>query len=474
MRCSSTTAKCAVLSLLLTLLLIYRQTTSLPPVYLLDGRPGGAAAAYLAADIGESAVRLARAVGVTKLANAACQNGHALPQLLRRVSSSRAQQWAAARAYFWRQRPHVLRAAAEFELHPYWPRATNGTASFEALVGERAAAMAAALAADGRDDFVVEKDKCLMYAYLRRHCLPLAPVLRTWRGSPAEVRAALLGMAADGGVAWPLYLKMCHLTQGPEDSVRQLRSAAWTARHIDDVEAFVASKWARRAHDADRFLANAMDAITSGLRAGAMAQAAFSSPAELKVLVLWGRVYVAYVMAELSGVLTREGLFERGCRACCVQQQALPTPLAAVPELAWIARERQLPRAWLLAETAAAAMGADQVRIDIFLRKGAPAALVVNEISLHTGAPLHFHAEFAALLWSQTGRYKRYPAEGAWRRKVAGAALHQLGVGSAVPPPNLHAVLRGLHEMKAWGDNHSARIAQCLGSKKPKPGRAAA
>ena len=67
----------------------------------------------------------------------------------------------------------------------------------------------------------------------------------------------------------------------------------------------------------------------------------------------------------------------------------MPMPLLEVPDVSWIASEGHLPRVWLLAETAAAAMGADQVRIDIFIRKGDPSALVIRDISSQWGsAPL--------------------------------------------------------------------------------------
>ncbi|KAL3916553.1 MAG: hypothetical protein SGPRY_006771 [Prymnesium sp.] len=457
--------------LLLTLLcgaLLYAALPPLSPVPLLDGRPGGAAAAYLAEDIGEGALRLARSLGLTKLATSTCQNGNQLPHLLRALSAERAAQWAAAKAYYSRQRAHVLKSATEMEIHPYWRGVSNRSRglSFESLVGESAEDMAAQLASDGREDFKIEKDKCAMYEWLAGQCLPIVPPLAVWRDSAHE---AALGVEARLGSAgpWPLFLKMCHLTQGPEDSVRQLPSPKWTRERLGAVDTFLSSKWNHKAHDADRFLAPQMDRLTTTLSPGAMLQPGYSRPVELKVLVLWGRAYVAYLMGSISGVLTREGMFERGCRACCVQQIGLPAPLESVEELSWIKREAQLPRIWLLAETAAAAMGASQVRIDIFIRRGSPSELTINEISLHSGAPLHFHAEFAALLWTHAARHRPYPAERAWRERVAGSALHELKLFSSWVPNQL-SLLRGLAEMKSWGANRSREISQCMKKAKSK------
>lgn len=474
------TVRCSFgVGVVFALLLIYSQSvTRQTPTYLEAGRPDGAASVALQESAGgsEALLGVARALGINVAISSVWQNGYLVPAVLRHVSTERRRQWEAARDLYERERPHFKRAAHEFELHPYWRGLSADEASFEALVGARAADMAAQLQ-QGRDDFKVEKDKCAMASYLARQCLPMPPVLRVWRDNPEAVveeiaqvareRGGGGGSGGDGEGGWPVFLKMCHLTQGVEDSVRRLPSAAWVRASLTGLAAFVRAKWAHRAYDEDRFFAAASNVLTRDLPPGALLQAGFAQPVELKVLVLWGRAYVATLAGaeHNGGVITRDGTYEPGCGSCFFPT-APPRPLAEEAQLSWIAQEAHLPRVWLIAETAAAAMGADQVRIDVFIRRGAPAAAAINELSLSSGASLHFHAEFAARLWTQFqpgGAHLPYPGAAAWEARAPGAALHDLGGPRAgAPTPNQNAVLRGLREMRAWDSNVSRQIGACL------------
>ena len=130
--------------------------------------------------------------------------------------------------------------------------------------------------------------------------------------------------------------------------------------------------------------------------------------------MLWGRAYVATLAGaeHNGGVITRDGTYEPGCGSCLFPT-APPRPLAEEAQLSWIAQviasatatppppasppppshpatepttttttisssstssssptatitraqEAHLPRVWLIAETAAAAMGADQAPV---------------------------------------------------------------------------------------------------------------
>ena len=130
------------------LLLIYSQcVTRQTPTYLEAGRPDGAASVALQESAGgsEALLGVARALGINVAISSVGQNGYLLPAVLRRVSTERRRQWEAARDLYERERPHFKRAAHEFELHPYWRGLSADEASFEALVGARAADMAAQL-----------------------------------------------------------------------------------------------------------------------------------------------------------------------------------------------------------------------------------------------------------------------------------------------------------------------------------------
>jgi len=66
----------------------------------------------------------------------------------------------------------------------------------------------------------------------------------------------------------------------------------------------------------------------------------------------------------------------------------------------WILEdELQLKAAFELAEVAAQRMGADELRVDVFLKKGEPAAAAISEIHLFSELAYRRHDEFMAKLW---------------------------------------------------------------------------
>jgi len=65
----------------------------------------------------------------------------------------------------------------------------------------------------------------------------------------------------------------------------------------------------------------------------------------------------------------------------------------------WILTEGHLETAWKRAEEVAQSLGADQVRVDVFLKKGQPSEVTMNEISLSSGLPYRKHSQYMAKLW---------------------------------------------------------------------------
>ena len=63
---------------------------------------------------------------------------------------------------------------------------------------------------------------------------------------------------------------------------------------------------------------------------------------------------------------------------------------------------------WALVEAAAHVMGIDQVRIDIFVFKGHPDDLVINENSLSSGVGYRAHFKYMTGLWVEGHRRRRY------------------------------------------------------------------
>merc|ERR1712166_532737 len=65
----------------------------------------------------------------------------------------------------------------------------------------------------------------------------------------------------------------------------------------------------------------------------------------------------------------------------------------------WIFTEGHMDCAWRLAERTATLMGADQVRLDIFLARNHPGECSLNENSISSGPPYGAHGEHLANIW---------------------------------------------------------------------------
>ncbi|CAE8734312.1 unnamed protein product [Polarella glacialis] len=344
-------------------------------------------------------------------------------------------QWNQAQKYYEEQRPIVEQAAKNFDLHGYW----DGMAevpldtSLIDLLALRVTIMKSKMDNEGREDFRIEKDKCDMLQFLKRNDFPIPQVFGVWRDTPANfVEEFLSKQAVPSNASWPVFLKSCHLTQGVEDSVRKLPSREAMTTQRSELTRYVEQKWNRHAVDVDRSFARDGNALTGVLQPGVALQANYPSPNEFKIVVLWGRAYLAYDI-ENEGVVLRDGTFEQGSRAR-PYGTGLPTPITEIPHMAWLIEEGHLERMWRLAEVTALAIGIDQIRIDVFIRKGEPEAINVNEISLSSGQPNHMHTEFMAKLWVEP-HVRRWP-----RSFPATTPVHLMDFASG-EIPNQKAVL---------------------------------
>ena len=86
-------------------------------------------------------------------------------------------------------------------------------------------------------------------------------------------------------------------------------------------------------------------------------------------------------------------------RLRCLTQRGNITEADAVAGGLWSLIAPRMDCAWKLAEQTARAMGADLVRIDIFVTPGKPGC-VLNEISLSSAMPYGQHSEHLARLWT--------------------------------------------------------------------------
>uniref|UniRef100_A0A7S0LKI1 Uncharacterized protein n=1 Tax=Coccolithus braarudii TaxID=221442 RepID=A0A7S0LKI1_9EUKA len=425
---------------------------------IIDGRPSSAASATFQTNLFDRiAYRTAHFFGIASFIFSFTLSPQ-FQHVYKHTNNVTLASYKHALHYFKQQRPLMMHKAATFELHEYWGGvdSSDGLRHWDLLMGDRVDSMLSQFRSHPAfDDFKIEKDKCVMLDFFVRNCFPVPPVLRTWHDSADSfVRDLREGRAVPKGAAWPAYLKFCHLTQGRMDSVRRLRDAGWVKSSMPQLDLFARAMWAAHAVDSDRTFADEGNKLTDSLIPGAAVQAEFVGLSrELKVLVLWGHAYVAYSMQD-RGVITRDGFIEMGPPGWPYADQ-MPQPLSTLPSLAWLEVEGHLPNVWLLAETAALAMGIDQVRIDIFVAKGVPTSVSVNEISLTSGIPYFFHHEWISRLWAEGHAHARtYP------RSPAGTRIYeQRASDPTAPMPNKAAALAGLRRMWAWRKAASANIS---------------
>lgn len=366
--------------------------------------------------------------------------GHRLHGTLRLIKVDDDQ--GIAEVYFAQQKPLVLAAARHFVLHPYFARLAKlflpGMKSakrplrYEDMVTGRLVAMHTLLSTAGADDYRVEKDKCEMYRFFNRSGLPYSAILAEWndpRAMAAELtqlrvrndssrgssHASSVFERHEAAQGWPLFLKCCHLTQGSMQSTRALRSRAWLEKHADEVLQWAAEKFEARADDKWRATQwrTAGNALTAVLRPGFLLQ----SPAhltqlkesgeqavfELKVDVVWGRAYIAALLVNNRFPQITWALRGHSEGAAMPYDPADPSRAFHTAlewgSSHWVFSEGHMPCVWALAERTARAMGADQVRIDIFVARHRQEGCVLNELSLSSGNPLGAHDRFLARAW---------------------------------------------------------------------------
>jgi len=344
-----------------------------------------------------------------------------------------------ARMYYEEQLPEFRRAAASYHLHQYWQDVgrdiKSPTMGWYALIGARIHGMARLYRESGRDDFKVEKDKCIMYEFLTGNNLPICPLLGRWPTLEGFVADLRTGHAFDNATAWPVFLKTCHLTQGSSASTRPLFSKAAAVGAAEDLAAWLATKWEYRADDWERPWRKDGNLLTDHLTPGIILQSPSTltfnpetskkQVVEIKVEVFWGRAYAGVItdiknFGHGASVATRgirglghrpEGVIEAfpdGFNHFVLSTVYLPTS-GPGSWFHWIMDEDHLRKcAWPLAEKTARIMGIDAVRIDIFLIKGDPTGCVINENSLSDGMGYGHHMEFMSKLWAEPHVGKTY------------------------------------------------------------------
>jgi hypothetical protein len=337
-----------------------------------------------------------------------------------------------AESYFHRQLPALLASARVFRVHPYflgWNHGVlPGEASHHSMITTRLRHWGKLQRLDGRDDFRIEKSKCDMLRFFERNGLPTPPVLGFY-WTPREAGHALsehsVGQNQNHSGSWPLFVKACHLTQGSLKSVRKVHSAAEVRNDTPQLLCWLRRMFSMRADDSDRMWTRESNELTDVIAPGFAIQSTVGAWAhstgrkvlELKVEVFYGRAYLAiensfwtmFLRDDVNNDAVSPGTNEDGQHSgpgstplqpplCLSASGSLFESHRALHGL-WRRAKPRLECAWDLAERTARAMGADIVRIDIFLTPDEPGC-TLNEISLSSAMKYGPHSEMMARLWT--------------------------------------------------------------------------
>ena len=158
--------------------------------------------------------------------------------------------------------------------------------------------------------------------------------------------------------------------------------------------------------------------LTGMVAPGFVVQASSTAPVELHVEVTYGRAYLAVDSQQFVTIVRDEignrdgGLFGSAPSSAGAEPAACLSPhgdlVDATDDARWPRSARlygrvadSLPCVWELAERTARAMGADMVRVDVFVPQAdAPGEeCVLNGISLSSAMPYGPHDEWVAKLW---------------------------------------------------------------------------
>eukprot|EP00470_Lotharella_oceanica_P003585 CAMPEP_0170172162 /NCGR_PEP_ID=MMETSP0040_2-20121228/5393_1 /TAXON_ID=641309 /ORGANISM="Lotharella oceanica, Strain CCMP622" /LENGTH=462 /DNA_ID=CAMNT_0010412679 /DNA_START=119 /DNA_END=1507 /DNA_ORIENTATION=+ len=318
--------------------------------------------------------------------------------------------WEHAKNYYEKTLPIIRENAQKWNLHPHLEGCETEIhqgMTFYDIVASRARVMLANLKAHGWADFAVEKDKCEMYHFISNNGFPHCAVLGEWNNLGNFAREGQMLREANCNNEPFCFAKMCHITMGHLNSATRLvPKKKWSK-----ITRWAAHLWDKKPIDWDRTWGPTFDALTATLKPRVMIQEGFKGgrggggdttvdvPVELKVEVVWGRAYLAYVTMGQFGCPEGNPIL---LRDRSIQNYFMKNNFVREPESChkFLFDEGHMDVVWHMAESFAKAGGFDSIRVDIFVKEGSdPRIAVINEISLSSGAGYAWHWEYFSKLW---------------------------------------------------------------------------
>ncbi|GAB5357019.1 hypothetical protein AAMO2058_000337800 [Amorphochlora amoebiformis] len=189
------------------------------------------------------------------------------------IDSGSYKTWKRAQKYYNTQLPIIRAQAKNYSVNSYFasvgPYIKTEKVGWYEIIGFRAKIMASMLEEQHRDDFKVEKDKCVMMGFFQKNKFPMPKVLKVWRVKQDTIR----DLKQDShhlleGTEYPVFLKCCHLTQGSSKSTIAIKSPAQIRRTWSTLLRWINIKWDYRSDDWERPWAKDMNKLTDSLLPG--------------------------------------------------------------------------------------------------------------------------------------------------------------------------------------------------------------
>jgi len=347
------------------------------------------------------------------------QLGHTARSTVLRLVHGSSNSYTAAQEYFEAQKPLFEEAARNFELHPAFCDLAGipWAPSFYDMVALRMKKLGRNWDLHKWDDFRIEKDKCVVNAFLANNSLPHSRVIGIWRDPKLLMESMNAELDKLKPEEFPVFLKSCHLTAGADNSV--WRPPISSKQNFESTKAelqkWVDQKWKHRSHDYERTWFADANYLTATLDAGFILQTPAAFTVEIKTEVIWGRAYLLMVDGmqsdenkheSVGGAITRDGqiqYYEPGSFRGDWLNQASHNK-----DLEWIVEESHHKKIIELSEKMAKLIGIDEIRVDIFIKKGDVNAAMVNEDSISSGGQYRSHFMHIAETWAMGHRSRLY------------------------------------------------------------------
>jgi len=288
---------------------------------------------------------------------------------------------------------------SHFDVHEYWQLSRGKSLShLDDFMFDRTKKIHDQYLATGRTDFQIEKSKCFMYDYFKRHNIPHVPVIGQW-----DSKEDFWSWIRSDKAEFPLIVKFCHLTQGTQawKGFKEVHGNTFFLKNKESLDKELFQKWinagwATVPEDPGRSWEENMREPLKALTPGLFVQPAWkffpgmSQPLEMKVFVIWGKVFFMRFESGIADwgagnarvdrfyVLPNVDLKIRDNTNALLKYGTGNIPmLSDIPNI-----EDHLRAVIKLAELDAQTLKADFFRVDIFLNPDDPNSPAINEHSL--------------------------------------------------------------------------------------------